>query len=82
MANTITASFATKDTVEVDTELFSFEFFRNKDVSMSQLYDNPETLMEEVMNHMWKNDRSGVFDFDATTMLALQEKNGSTNVCI
>ena len=56
MANAITASFATKDTATADTEPFSFEFFRKKDVSMSRLYDNPETLMEEVMNHMWRND--------------------------
>ena len=73
MANAITASFANKEEVKT-TEPYSFEFFRGNDVSMSQLYDAPGTLMEEVMNHMWNNDRSGVFDFDVPTMEALQEK--------
>ena len=31
--------------------------------------------MEEVMDFMWNNDTSGVFDFDSETLISLQDKS-------
>ena len=72
------------------TDVFSFEFFRDvKEIrirdetevnisvrceSMSPLYDNGEIKMEEVVDYMWNNDQSGVFDFNAEIMLAIERK--------
>ena len=58
-----------------NTEPYLFEFVRKPRVYMSYLYDNGETTMEEVMDYMWNNDASGVFDFDSAILLALQNKS-------
>ena len=58
-----------------NTEPYSFEFARKPHISMSALYNNGETTMEEVMDYMLNNDTSGVFDFDSETLIALQNKS-------
>ena len=64
-------------------DVFSFEFFRDikeeeentfRCESMSPLYDNGDIKMEEVVDYMWNNDRSGVFDFNTKNMIVIERK--------
>ena len=76
MANAISSLFK-KDDKEVtltNTEPYTFEFIRDAYHSLSPIYDTGETSMEDVMNYMWSNDRSGVFDFADKVMEELRNK--------
>ena len=41
---------------------------------MSPIYEDGNITMDNIMDYMWENDRSGVFDFDALTITALKQK--------
>ena len=76
MANAISSLFK-KDDKEItltNTEPYTFEFIREEYHSFSPIYDTGETSMEDVMNYMWSNDRSGVFDFEDVVMEELRNK--------
>ena len=76
MANAISCLFKKEeDNTITNTEPFTFEFFRDEFHSLSPIYDTGETSMEDVMNYMWSNDRSGVFDFQDKIMEELRNKN-------
>ena len=68
-------------------EIFSFGFIteqkKNNQIgqnekeqitSMSPVYESGSILMEEVIDHIWSNDGSGLFDFDTLTFAGIQNK--------
>ena len=72
MTNAIVNAFGEKkDNKPVNNKPYSFEFYRDKAVTMSPLYDDPSTKMELIMDHMWQKYRSDVFHFSENVMADL-----------
>ena len=50
--------------------------------SMSPVYDYGSVMMKAVLDYMWRNDNSGVFEFDSLTMLGLETKKHVLTVMV
>ena len=70
------------DSENTGKDVYSFEFTDGEFKSMSPVYDSDAVTMETVLDYMWQNDNSGVFEFDSLTMRGLETKERVLTVMV